>query len=220
MQLPGGVERGQACVREGLADRHAVDAERPWLVAAEVREHQHADRRSAVGHDTTRRPDPGLPAERDHAGAGTDAPFGDGRVRRRERPACVRRLHLHDACIVEPAVVAFSDDRQDDVLDPDRAVRGDRGRDRPVEHAPDLHRRRQVDGRLEHAPFADRERAGQLAGAVQHRDAGGQRLPEERGWIGRHDRGDTRPCHAAAGRRVGLVPPDRHVPDGHAAERR
>ena len=181
MQLPGGVELMRPASASPFADRHAVDAERPWLVAAEVREHEHADRCSAVGHDTTRRPDPGLPAERAHAGAGTDAPFGDGRVRRRERPACVRRFHLHDARIVEPAVVALSDDRQDDVLDPDRAVRGDRGRDRSVEHAPDLHRRRQVDGRLEHAPFADRERPGQLAGAVQHRDPGGQRLPEERG---------------------------------------
>ena len=106
----------------------------------------------------------------------------------RERPSRVRRLDLHDASVVEPAVVTLPDDREHDVLDADRRVRGDRGRDRSVQHPADLHRRRQVDGRLQHTPLADRQGAGQLAGTVQHRHPGGEGLPEERARLGRHDR--------------------------------
>ena len=63
--------------------RHAVD---PQVAGgAEVREHEHADRRVDLGDEPAGRPDPALPAERDHPGPRADTPLIDGAVRARRR---------------------------------------------------------------------------------------------------------------------------------------
>ncbi len=218
MQLPAGFggppSPGSV---EQPPDRHAVDAQ--LVPVAEVGEHQHADGVPRSGH-AARAADPALPVEADHPGAGADGPLGDrlGGGRVRERAAGVVRLDLHDARVVQPAVVALAHDRDHDVVDADARVGRERGRDRAVEHAADRHRGREVDGRVELAPLGDLERAGQLARAVQHRDARGQRLSVDPVRVRRHHRGHARAREAAAVRRVGLVAHDGHVAHAHAVD--
>ena len=88
------------------------------------------------------------------------------------RPARVGRLDLDGARVVQPAVVAFADDRDHDVVDADGRIGLDRRGDRTVEDAPDRHRRREIDRRLDQPPLRDLQEAGQLARAVQHRGPG------------------------------------------------
>ena len=78
------------------------------------------DRRVDLGDDAARGADPALPAESDHARACADATLGDGPGGARLRGAAgVRGVDLHSARVVEPAVVALADDRDDDVVDAD-----------------------------------------------------------------------------------------------------
>ena len=89
-----------------------------------------------------------------------------------ERTAGVGRLHLHHARVVQPAVVALAHHRDHDVLDAHRGLRLHRRRHRAVVDAPDRHRRGQVDG-VETRPHSRIScDARQLAGTVEHRDAG------------------------------------------------
>ena len=102
--------------------RHAVDPQ--VLRRAEVREHEHADGRIDRGNEPAGRADAALPAERDHARSGTDAPLADGTAHRGpDGAAGVLRLDLHGARVVEPAVVALADDRDHDLVGADRRIR-------------------------------------------------------------------------------------------------
>ena len=124
----------------------------------------------------------------------------------RQRAARVGRLDLHDARVVEPAVVALADDRDHHVVDADRA-----GRRRPPR--PPRRRRRGRPPSWRSGRPASRtrphsricERAGQLAGAVEHRHA--RPAPARpTAWPGRPGRSRSRPCaRRRARRRLGLV---------------
>ena len=82
--------------------------------------------------------------------------------------------------------------------------------DRAVVDPPDGHRRRQVDGRLDRPPLRQRDVAGQLAGAVEHRAAGRHRTAEQVR-AGRDRR------HPGA-RHLRRVAPDGDVADPHAGD--
>ena len=183
---------------------------------AEVREQQHAHHRAALG-DPAGRPDAALVAERHHPGAGPDGALGDLAAGRgeRKRPPGVVGLDLNDAGIVQPAVVALGDHRDDDVLDPDRRLRGHGRRHGAVVDAADRHRRGEVDGCLEHSELHHLKGAGHLPGAVQDRDAGRHRLGPERLRHAGGDRGDTGSRDAPAGGRVRLVAANGHVAHAH-----
>ena len=136
-------------------------------------------------------------------------------ARRGERAARVPRLDLDRPAVAEPAVVALPHHRDDDVLRAHGGVGGDGRGDRTVEHAPDRHRGRQVDRRLDHAPLGQAHEAGQLARAVEHRAARGHGRGEQPVRRPGRDRGHAGPGDPAAAR---LVAPDRHVPHPHAAD--
>ena len=130
-----------------------------------------------------RRPDSSLPVEADHARAGADGTLLEVGCGRRDRAAGVGRLDVHDPRLAQPAVVAFAHARDDDVLgDTDLGLRGHRDSNGAVVDAADRVGRRQVDGGVEQPPLANPVRAGQLAGAVEDRHAGGD---VHLGW---HDR--------------------------------
>ena len=132
------------------------------------------------------------------------------------RPASAG-LDLDDAGLAEPAVVALPHDRDDDVVHADARVGGDGRRDRAVVHAPDGHRRGQVDGRLEHPPLGDLERARQLARAVQDgRTPAGSGSPTSVAGSPGTTAVTPRAGDPAARGRLGLVAPDRDVADAHA----
>ena len=82
--------------------------------------------------------------------------------------------------------------------------------DRAVVDPPDGHRRRQVDRRLDRPPLRQRDVAGELAGAVEHRAAGRHR-PAEQVRAGRDRR------HPGA-RHLRRVAPDGDVADPHAGD--
>ena len=195
----GGDDRDAASGRrarvEAVADRrehrHAVD---PQVASrAEVREHEHADRRVDLGDEAARRADAALPAERDHAGARADTPLLDrAAARGGDRAGGVCRLDLHRARVVQPAVVALADDRDHDVVDADRRVGLAGDRHGAVEDAADRHRRGEVDRRLDQAPLGDLEEAGQLPGAVQGGDPGRNRAAEDGRPGAGQDRRDAR----------------------------
>ena len=212
MQLPASRDRAAPGPAQEPADGHAVDPQVGRR--AEVREHEDADGRPRLGHDAARGADPALPVEADHPGARADRALGDRAAGRRgERAPGVRRLDLDRRRGVEPAVVALADDRDDDVLEPDAGIVGDRLRDRAVVDPPDRHRRRQVDRRLDRPPLRQRDVAGQLARAVEHRAAGG------------HRRCGTGPVPGAIAvtpvrRDLRLVAPDRDVADARRPGRR
>ena len=108
-----------------------------------------------------------------------------------------------DARVGEPAVVALADDGDHDVVDADARIGRDRDLDRAVVHAAHRVRRREVDRRLEQPPLANLVRAGQLAGAVQHRRARrcGQERRDDCGHAGHFD-GDVADGHPDVGDRV------------------
>ena len=137
--------------------------------APEVGQQQHPHQRSALG-DPAGRADPALPLEAHHARARAHRSLDHviGRRRVRQRTGRIRRLDLHHARVVQPAVVAFRHDRDHHLVDAHARVGIDGGRHRAVVDAPDRHRRGQVDRRLEPAPLADHERARHLTGAVEH----------------------------------------------------
>ena len=173
--------------------RHSVHAE--LLGHAEVREQQDTDR--VLAGAAARRADAALPTEAAHAGACADGAALELGARGGNCLRHVCGLNMRDARIGEPAVVALADDGDHDVVCADAGVGGHRNLHGPLVDAADRVRRGEVDVRLEQSPLPDLVRAGQLAGAVQHRDA--RRGRQERG----HDRG-----HA------GHL--DRDMADGHA----
>ena len=122
----------------------------------------------------------------------------------------VGRSTCTDARVAQPAVVALADDRDDHVVDADGRIGRDRNGDGAVHHAAHGMGRGEIDRRLEDSPFADLDRARQLAGAVEHSRAGRDGLLQEGLDRPRQDRG-----HARAGDRR-LVAPDRDVADGDA----
>ena len=117
-----------------------------------------------------------------------------------------------DAGVREPAVVAFADHRDHDVVDADSRVARHRDRHSAVVDAAHGVRRGEVDGRLEDPPLPDLERARQLAGAVENGRAGRHR--QHRRDDSRHARpldGDMSDSDADVGDRVprtGLDYPD------------
>ena len=174
---PGRPPRAES-VADHRKHRQTVDAELGGR--AEVREHEHTDRRLHVGDDPARCADAALPAERHHPGPRPDAALGHRPAGRRcHRTAGVRSLDLNGAGVVEPAVVAFADDRDHDVVDAHRGIRRTRDLDRAVVDPPDGHRRGEVDGSLDQPPFRHLDEPGQLACAVQHGGPGRHRTPEE-----------------------------------------
>ena len=215
MQLPAFERRGLGRLAEELADRDAVHDEPRGRV--EVREHEDADGAADRRRDPAGRPDAGLPALRHHPRSRSDGPLGHGASGRSgDRATGVGRVDLDDAALREPAVVALAYDRDDEVLGPDTRLDLDRDGDRSVVHPAHRVRRREVDGRLDAAPVADLQRSGELTRPVEHGGPRGhgkrvQRL-DRSGENGRH----PGPGDAASLRRLGLVAPDRDVPDGHA----
>jgi hypothetical protein len=151
---------------EDLADGHTVHDETGGWV--EVGEDEDADGAPDGGRDPARRTDAGLPTLRHHPRPGPDGAFrhratgrgGDG-------AADVRGLHLDDATLRQPAVVALPDDGNDEVLRADARFRRDGDLNRSVVDAADGVGRREVDGGLDAPPFADLQRACELAGTVQ-----------------------------------------------------
>ena len=96
---------------------------------AEVREQQHADR--VLAGAAARRADAALPAEAAHARTGADRAALEVGARRRDRLRDVGRLHVRDARIGEPAVVALADDGDHHVVDSDARI----GRHRDLDGA-------------------------------------------------------------------------------------
>ena len=114
---------------------------------------------------------------------------------------------------VEPRVVglAHHGDRNHLVVTPCMRDGLEHGVDDRIEHSPDRGGAGQHDRRLERPPLGHRDRAGELATAIQHGVARGHRpFPEGANLVG-HDR-----RHSRAGDAVGFVLPDRDVADGHA----
>ena len=100
---------------EELTDRNAVhDKRRRWI---EVREDENADGAADRGCNPAGGPDAGLVALRHHPGPCADSALGDGSAcGGSDRVSDVLGLDLHDPSLREPAVVALSDDRDDEVL--------------------------------------------------------------------------------------------------------
>ena len=122
-----------------------------------------------------------------------------------------------DARVGEPAVVALADDRDHDLVGPDRRIGRDRRGDRAVEHAPDRHRRGQVDRRLDQPHSRDLEEARQLARAVQHRRSGRHRRAVDPVARPGQDRRHAGARDTAADGRLRLVADDGDVADAHPA---
>ena len=99
-------------------------------------------RRPSASTSATSRLDVPIPAFQPNAIMPVPAPTHPSGDRaaggRGERTAGVRGLDLHDARVVEPAVVAFADDRDDDASKPDRRIGRHGGRDRAVVDPSDL----------------------------------------------------------------------------------
>ena len=135
-----------------------------------------------TGTSARRGADPALPAERRHAGAGADRALRDrpsargrrapARRRRPRRASCARRSARSRRTRPTTGITTQSS--------PTCGIGGARGVDRAVEDASDLHRRGQVDRRLDHAPLGDLEEARQLAGGVERRGAGRNRPLDQR----------------------------------------
>ena len=132
----GGARAAAARRRVGqqAPDRYAVDAQ------SVARRSSPARGRRAVAPAATRLDVPMPPLKSKHVmpGAGADGALGhDGARRVGQRAGRVAGLHLHDARLAEPAVVALGDDRDDDVLQADGRVGRHRGGYGAVEHAAD-----------------------------------------------------------------------------------
>ena len=153
---------------EQAADGDPVHPE--LLARAEVCEQEDAD--SVVSGAPARGADPALPVEATHSGARTDCALLELGRRLGDRAADVARLHVGHPRVREPAVVALADNGDHDVVDTDARVARHRHRDGAVVDAADRVGRGEVDRRLENPPLPDLERAGQLAGAVEHGRSG------------------------------------------------
>ncbi len=125
----------------------------------------------------------------------------------------VGRLDLHGARIVQPAVVAFADDRDHDVVDPDCRVGLARSRDGTVEDPADGHRRGEKQRGLDHAPLGDLEEAGQLSCPVQGCDPRSDRATEQRQLGPGQDCRDAGAGDSSSLGRRRLVARHRHVAD-------
>ena len=114
--------------------------------------------------------DAALPAERDHAGAGADAPLADGAARRSARRA--RPASAASTCTVRASLSQLSSHSPTTGITtsstPTRRVGLARRRDGAVEDPADRHRRGEVDGRLDQAPLA---RSGGSRSARRRRSA-------------------------------------------------
>ena len=112
------------------------------------------------------------------------APTAPSATSRRAASASARPASAASTCTTRASLSQLSshsrDDRDDDVVDADARVGRHRGGHGAVEDAPDRHRGREVDRRLDHAPLGHLQAADHLARAVEHRDAGGQRLGAQR----------------------------------------
>ena len=212
---------------EGRPDRHAVDREP--LQPAEVGQGQDAQvvaRMAGYGHGPRCVADPALEPEALHPHPGPDHAAGD-RSGIRATGAVEGRLHvdgldLARACRIEIAVVALGHDRHQGVVEAGVRNALDEDPDGRVIDPADRHRRGQEDRRLDHAPLADRGDPDHLAGPIEDGCTGGDPVVEQLGRVERDDRGDAGPGDAPAGRRSGLVPPDRGVADadpGHVDDR-
>src|SRR4051794_5333282 len=185
------------------ADRRAVDGQS--FERAEVRQHQRAEHMAI--DDARGRADASLPPQAGHPGSGTDGATGERSVDGgRDRFRGMTRRDRHRRRVAEPRVVALADDRRDDVIGDSGNLRERRFDDALVGHA-DAHGRGQHDRGFQGAPFADRQRAGQLAGTVQYSSAGCHRPLVQRRERVRHDRGDS-----------GAVTGDRRVADAYAVD--
>ena len=199
-------------------DRHAVDPE--IASRAEVREHEHADRRFDLGHErgSTIRSRP----------SSRTRPSRCPRPRTPARPsppraaATARPASAASTCTVRASLSQLSSHSPTTGITtsstPTAGVGRAGGRDGTVEDAADGHRRGEVDRRLDQAPLGDLEEPGQLAGAVQRgrtrRDrAGGTPMP-----VARHDRRDAGAGDSAPCRRRRLVAHDRDVADPNAGD--
>ena len=98
---------------------------------------------STSGHTSARCSDPAFPAEREHSGAGADGTLRDrpgGRLG--DRAHGVVGGDVERARVVEPRVVALTDDGDHDVVDANARSRRERGGNGAVEDTTDLHRAR------------------------------------------------------------------------------
>ena len=75
-----------------------------------------------LARPAARRADPALPVETDHPGAGADRALLEVGRRVGARRGDVVRLHVRDARVREPAVVALPHDRDHDVVDTDARI--------------------------------------------------------------------------------------------------
>ena len=188
-------------------------AEAQLVEPAEVGEDEHADR-AEPGQCSRRGSDPGLALHRDHPRPRPDGTLGDGPLRRgADRLPGVCRGHVAATGFVEPRVVglAHHGDRNHLVVAPCTRDGLEHGVNDRIEHSPDRGGAGQHDRRLERPPLGHRDRAGELATAVEHGVARRHRpFPEGANLVG-HDR-----RHSRAGDAVGFVVPDRDVADAHA----
>ena len=177
-----------------------------------------------AGRDPRRRADAALEAEAGHPGAGADRALGG----RRRRPARGQRRRVRGAHVVgrRPACARQSL-RNESSHSPTTGITTSSATpaccsraiwQRGVVHPAELHRRGQVDRRLDDAPLAGGEEAGALAGAVEHRAARGERPGV--GVLGEHQRGDAGARGAASLGRRRLVADHRGVAEPDARRRR
>ena len=217
MQLPP-ARRGPAGARSSSRPTgHAVHAQ--VRRRAEVRQHQHADRRVAGG---TRLAVPIPPFQSKHT---IPVPGAHGALGERPRPAACQRARPASAASTCTTRASFSQLSSHSPTTgittsstPTRGSAATAARHRAVVHAPDRHRGGEVDGRLEHAPLADlraspsspRRRSARRC--PPRTGSAPQRRPSSRGRIAV----TPRARHAAPGGRIGLVAHHRHVAHPHA----
>ncbi len=202
--------------RQQAPHGHAVDGQP--LARAEVGQQQHPDRVSGRSQPRCR-PDSALEAQTAHSRPRTDRAFGrrrpaDRGSRRHEGGTHVLGGHLHPARIVEKAVVALGDDRDDHLIGADRRVLGDQKLAGGVVHAPQLHRRGQEHRGLGQTPLARSEKSRALPRPVEDGAARWHGAPKQ--VAAQVDDGHAGPGYATAGGRWPLVAPHGGVTDAHA----
>ncbi len=209
-------------LRQRPSHWHAVDGQPFPLAEVGEQEHGHG---VSLGGDAGRGTDAALEAQARHPGAGPDGPLGRrtgaaaGGKGSRVGGHHVVVLDLHPAAVVEEGVVTLPDHWDHHVVgDPVVALQLDPAGG--VVDPAELHRRREVDRRLEHAPLTAGEEPGALAGAVEDGAPRGQRAlvrvvsDDQRGHPGARDPASLRWRLLVAVERGVSEAHARHVDDG------
>ena len=198
---------------EQRPDRQSGDAQ--VLHVAEVVHHQHAEGVAAErGRKLARGgPDPGLEVAGNHPGTATHGSLGHGPAGGRlQRFPDVLRLHVPSGDVVEPGVVAFADQGNEDVvLVPDSGELLHHPLHRRVADRADAERVGEEDRGLHDPPLHQLREPRDLARAVEDEPSSGDALLEDV-FLVRQDGGDARAHGSAAAAQRSRAADDGGVP--------